>query len=156
MTSTQAPAPAPPPTTADNGEPKRAEQPATGGGIRDRISGYRDRVRAQPGLSHSYRVAVFIVGLVFIVGGFALAVLPGPLTIPPVLIGLWIWSTEFRFAHRLFEAFKEKAREAWAHAQRHPVSSVLITVGGLAAAGAVIWAVQHFALVSKAKEAIGF
>jgi hypothetical protein len=50
---------------------------------------WRERVRSKPGLSQAYRVGVFAVGLLFIALGFALAVLPGPLTIPPVLIGLW-------------------------------------------------------------------
>ena len=38
----------------------------------------------------AYRVGVFVLGLVFILGGFALAIFPGPLTIPPVLLGLYI------------------------------------------------------------------
>jgi hypothetical protein len=116
--------------------------------------GWRDRVRSKPGLRELYRVCVFLVGLVFILGGVALAVLPGPLTIPPVLIGLWIWSTEFRFAKRLFQKFQVKARQAWAHAKAHPVSSALVTVGGLVLAGAVIWAVGHFQLVDRAKDAV--
>ena len=114
----------------------------------------RDRIRSKPGVGQAYRVAVFLVGLLFIAAGIALAVLPGPLTIPPVLLGLWIWSTEFRFAERFFDSFKEKAREAWAHAQRHPVSSAAITVGGLIAAGAAFWAVGHFDLVDRAKTAL--
>jgi len=117
--------------------------------------GWRDRIRSKPGLRHTYRIGVFVVGLLFIVLGLALAVLPGPLTIPPVLLGLWIWSTEFRFAQRFFQSFKAKAREAWAHAKRHPRSSAVITVGGLAAAGAAAWALAHFQLIGKAKEAIG-
>src|SRR3712207_2398758 len=117
--------------------------------------GWRARVRSKPGLSHVYRVGVFLAGLVFIILGFALAVLPGPLTIPPVLLGLWIWSTEFRFARRFFEAFKRKARDAWAHAKVHPVSSAAITIGGLVAAGAAAWAVGHFELVDKARDAVG-
>lgn len=117
--------------------------------------GWRDRIRSKPGLRQTYRIGVFVVGLLFIVLGLALAVLPGPLTIPPVLLGLWIWSTEFRFAHRFFQSFKAKAREAWAHAKRHPRSSTVITVGGLAAAGAAAWALAHFQLIGKAKEAIG-
>jgi hypothetical protein len=115
----------------------------------------RERIRSKPGLAQAYRVGVFLVGLLFIVLGVALAVLPGPLTIPPVLLGLWIWSTEFRFARRLFESFKRQAREAWAHAKRHPVSSAFITIGGLVAAGAAIWAVKHFELIAKAKDAVG-
>jgi hypothetical protein len=72
-----------------------------------------------------------------------------------VLLGLWIWSTEFRFARRLFESFKAKASKAWAHAQRRPVSSAAITIGGLALAGVAAWAVSHYGLVEQAKAAIG-
>ena len=116
---------------------------------------WRDRVRSKPGVGHAYRVGVFIVGLLCIALGFALAVLPGPLTIPPVLLGLWIWSTEFRFAERFFDSFKAKAKEAWRHAKGHPASSAAITIGGLAAAGAGMWAVSHFELVANGKDAIG-
>ena len=117
--------------------------------------GLRDRIRSKPGLGHAYRLAVFVVGLLFIALGFALAVLPGPLTIPPVLLGLWIWSTEFRFAERIFDSFKEKASEAWEHAKRHPRSSALITAGGLCAAVLAGWAIAHYELVARAKDAVG-
>jgi hypothetical protein len=117
--------------------------------------GWRHRVRSQPGIAQLYRVGVFLAGLLFVALGVALAVLPGPLTIPPVLVGLWIWSTEFEWARRFFVSFKNKAREAWRHARQHPVSSALITVGGLAAAGVAFWAVGHFQLVDRAKEAVG-
>jgi uncharacterized membrane protein YbaN (DUF454 family) len=117
--------------------------------------GWRDRVRSQPGIAQLYRVGVFVAGLLFVALGVALAVLPGPLTIPPVLVGLWIWSTEFEWARRFFVSFKKKARDAWAHARQHPVSSALITVGGLAAAGAVFWAVRHYQLVDRVKDALG-
>jgi hypothetical protein len=117
--------------------------------------GWRDRVRSKPGLGHAYRVGVFVLGLLFIALGIGLAVLPGPLTIPPVLLGLWIWSTEFAFAERFFDSFKAKGLEAWHHAKRHPVSSSIITVGGLVAAGVAVWAVSHFALVDKARDALG-
>ena len=116
---------------------------------------WRERVRSKPGIGQTYRVGVFVGGLLFIVLGFALAVLPGPLTIPPVLIGLWIWSTEFRFAERFFDSFKRKAKEAWAHAKVHPASSAAITIGGLAAAGVAMWAVSHFELIAKGKGAVG-
>ena len=115
----------------------------------------RDRIRSKPGLGHGYRIGVFVLGLSCIVVGFALAVLPGPLTIPPVLLGLWIWSTEFAFAERFFDTFKCKAGEAWAHAKRHPASSAVITIGGLALAGVAFWAVGHFELVAKGKDAVG-
>ena len=116
--------------------------------------GWRDRIRTKPGIGQLYRAGVFIAGLLCVAAGFALAVLPGPLTIPPVLLGLYIWSTEFRFAKKIFESFKKKAHDAWAHAKLHPVSSTLITVGGLAAAGVAAWAVSRYELIDKAKDAI--
>jgi uncharacterized membrane protein YbaN (DUF454 family) len=132
--------------TADDGLGEPARVPK---------EGWRDRLRSKPGVGHAYRVGVFVVGLLCIALGFALAVLPGPLTIPPVLLGLWIWSTEFRFAERLFDSFKRKAAEAWARAKARPTSSGAITIGGLAAAGVAMWAVSHYELVAKGKDAIG-
>ena len=41
------------------------------------------------------RVAVFVAGLLLIIIGLVLIVLPGPLTIPPILLGIWLWSREF-------------------------------------------------------------
>lgn len=116
--------------------------------------GRRDRIRSKPGLREAYRVAVFVDGLLCMAVGVALAALPGPLTIPPVLLGLWIWSTEFAFAERLFDRFQDKAKEAWAHAKAHPVSSAAITIGGLIAAAAAFWAVSHYGLIDKAREAV--
>src|SRR3712207_3554890 len=66
----------------------------------------RARLRAKPGIREVYRVVVFIAGLLCMAVGVALMALPGPLTIPPVLLGLWIWSTEFAFAERFFDKFK--------------------------------------------------
>src|SRR4051794_8800438 len=115
----------------------------------------RARIRRKPGIGHAWGAGVFLAGLACIALGFALAVLPGPLTIPPVLLGLWIWSTEFAFAERFFESFKHKAKDAWAHARKHPASSAAITVGGLVLAGVAFWAVGHFELVAKGKDAVG-
>ena len=95
--------------------------------------GFRDRIRHKPGIGQVYRLPVFIVGLAFIILGFVLVVLPGPLTIPPIILGLYIWSTEFAFADRLFDKFREEGRQAWEAAKRKPVQSTLVTVGGLIA-----------------------
>ena len=116
--------------------------------------GWRDRVRSKPGVREAYRLGVFAAGLLCIAAGVALAVLPGPLTIPPVLLGLWIWSTEFRFAQRFLDTFKDKARDAWAHAKAHPIASSCVTGAGLLAAAAALWAVSHYRLVDTAKEAV--
>jgi hypothetical protein len=117
--------------------------------------GFRDRMRQKPGIGHAYRIGVFIVGLLFICLGIALVVLPGPLTIPPVILGLWIWSTEFAFAERFFDKFKEEGREAWAAAKRRPVQSTIVTVGGLIGAGVAIWAVSKYDLIDRGMRAVG-
>ena len=117
---------------------------------------FRARMHSNPGTKTAYRVAIFVAGLLLVLLGAALTVLPGPLTIPPVLAGLYVWSTEFAFARRFFAAFRRQAVAAWQHAKQHPVSSAAITLGGLAAAAAAIWAVGHFQLVDKAMSALGF
>jgi Putative transmembrane protein (PGPGW) len=116
---------------------------------------FRERMHGNPGLLLSWRIGVFVAGLIFVLLGIALTALPGPLTIPPVLVGLWIWSSEFQWAARFFAVFKRTAQEAWQHARQHPVSSAAITAGGLAAAGVAFWAVGHFQLVDQAKVALG-
>ncbi|MCA0146807.1 PGPGW domain-containing protein [Blastococcus sp. LR1] len=117
---------------------------------------FREKVHANPGTAIAWRIGVFAAGLILVMLGIALTVLPGPLTIPPVLAGLWVWSTEFDWARRFFAVFKQKAVAAWRHAKQHPVSSLAVTIGGLAAAGVAFWAVGHFQLVDKATSALGF
>ena len=115
----------------------------------------RFRLRSNPATRTLYRVVVFVAGLLFIAGGVALSVLPGPLTIPPVLVGLWIWSTEFAWAQRLFQRFRVKGREAWQHAKRHPVSSIAVTVGGIVLVVVGIWALRHFQVIEWARATVG-
>ena len=54
------------------------------------------------------RVVVFVVGLLLILLGLVLIVLPGPLTIPPILLGVWLWSREFEFARRWLRPVKKQ------------------------------------------------
>ncbi len=117
---------------------------------------FRVRMHANPGTALLWRALVFLAGLVCVAIGLALTVLPGPLTIPPVVLGLWIWSTEFAWARSIFRTARRKAKETWAHAKQHPVSSAAVTVGGLAVAGVALWAVGHFQLVDRATSALGF
>ena len=116
---------------------------------------FRDRMRAKPGIGQLWRVAVFLVGLLCIAAGGALVVLPGPLTIPPIVLGLWIWSTEFEWAHRFFASAREKGKDAWQHAKKHPVTSTIVTGGGLVLAGFAVWATGHYDLVDRGMAFIG-
>lgn len=116
---------------------------------------WRSRIRANPAAHQVYRVVIFTVGLLCIAAGLALSVLPGPLTIPPVLLGLWVWSTEFAWAQRLFQRFKTKGQQAWQHARRHPISSTAITLGGVVAVVVFVWALRYFDVVTTVRQAVG-
>jgi len=135
-------------TDHEDGDALGGEAPAPRGS-------FRDRVRRNPGTRQVWRVSVFVAGLLCIAAGGALVVLPGPLTIPPIVLGLWIWSTEFAWAHRFFAPAQQKGKEAWAHAKKHPVSSSIVTGGGLVFAGVLIWAFVHFDVMAKAKDLVG-
>ncbi len=116
---------------------------------------WRDRVRRTPGGALALKAVALLIGLTLIAMGFVLVVLPGPLTIPPVLLGLYILSLEFVWADRLLDRAKDNGREAWGSARQQPVRSTLITVGGLTLAAIALWAVSHYDLVARAKEAVG-
>lgn len=140
---------------ASDGGSADARADALGGEAPAPRGSFRARMRANPATRQVWRVGVFVAGLLCVVAGGALVVLPGPLTIPPIVLGLWIWSTEFAWANRFFAPAKEKGKEAWAQAKLHPVSSSLLTLGGLVLAGAVVWAFYHFDLLTRAKELVG-
>ena len=126
-----------------------------GRAAREGDTGWRARLRRTPGGALALKVGVLVVGSLFILLGLAAAVLPGPLTIPPMLLGLYVLASEFDWADRLLQRAKRSAQEAWDKAKRRPVLSAVTTIGGLAAAGVAIWAVGHYSLVDRAREAVG-
>ena len=112
-------------------------------------------MRRTPGGAQAVKVIVFVAGLLFILLGIALAALPGPLTIPPILLGLYIWSTEFAWADRLLDRARASAQEAWEKAKKRPVVTGVVTVAGLIAFGVGVWLVLEYELVDRAKELVG-
>ena len=118
-------------------------------------TGWRAALRRTPGGALLLKAMVFVLGLAFVVLGLVLIVAPGPLTIPPILLGLWIWSTEFAWADRQLERAKAKGRVAWDDARRRPVLSAVVTGGGLVALGVAIWLVARYELVARAREVVG-
>lgn len=117
--------------------------------------GWKAKMRRTPGGALVVKAVVLVSGLFFILLGLALAALPGPLTIPPILLGLWIWSTEFAWAHRLLERAKRSAQEAWENAKRKPVLTGLVTGGGLVALGVGLYLVARYDLVDHVLELAG-
>ena len=96
----------------------------------------RARLRRLPAGEVIVHGLVFLLGAALIALGLALAVLPGPLTIPPVLLGLAVWSLEFDFAQRWLDPFQRRAQAAWDAAKARPVRTGLASGAGLLAAGA--------------------
>ena len=65
-----------------------------------------------------WRILVFVAGLVLILIGVVLVVLPGPLTIPPILLGVWLWALEFEFARRMLRPVQARGAGAWEKAKQ--------------------------------------
>ena len=101
------------------------------------------------------RIVVFVAGLFLIVLGLVLIVLPGPLTIPPILLGVWLWSREFAFARRWLGPWEARGSLAWAQAKRAPVRTTAVTLVGLVGAVVVVWAVAHFGLLDRGRDLVG-
>lgn len=59
------------------------------------------------------RIAVFIAGVVVVLAGVAMLVLPGP-GLVVIILGLGILATEFVWAERALDAAKAKAKAATA------------------------------------------
>jgi hypothetical protein len=117
--------------------------------------GWRARLRATPGGALLLKVLVLVSGSFFILLGLVLVVLPGPLTIPPVLLGLWIWSTEFAWAERLRLRAAVRGRLAMDAARRRPVHSLAVTLFGIALLVAGIVTVSRYDVVGRLTDAFG-
>ena len=101
------------------------------------------------------RVVLFVAGLLLILLGLALIVLPGPLTIPPILLGVWLWSLEFEFARHWLRPIKKQGSAAWDAAKEKPVHTAVVTVLGLVGAAFLIWAALRYDLLDRGRELVG-
>lgn len=97
------------------------------------------------------KVGVFLLGLAFVLLGLALSVLPGPFTIPPVLLGLLIWSLEFAFAQRWVDRARDQAVESWQSAKAHPWRAGLVSGGSIALLVVGLLLAARYGLVEHAK-----
>jgi uncharacterized membrane protein YbaN (DUF454 family) len=101
------------------------------------------------------RVVLFVAGLLLIILGVVLVVLPGPLTIPPILLGLWLWSLEFEFARRWLRPVRARGAVAWEQARRAPIRTGAATALGLVAAAVLIWAALRYDLLARGQDLVG-
>lgn len=118
-------------------------------------TGWRTRLRHTRAGSLLLKGLVLVLGAVFILLGLALVVLPGPLTIPPMLLGLYIWSTEFAWAERLRMKAAVRSRAGWAATRRRPVHATVATVSGLLGLGVAIVAVRRYDVAHALMSAFG-
>ena len=102
--------------------------------------GKRARMRRSRAGALLLKATVFLAGAACIALGLLLVVLPGPLTIPPVLLGVYLWSTEFAWAERMRDMAMVQARVAWEAAKGRPIHTVVATVAGLGLAGVALYA----------------
>jgi hypothetical protein len=94
-----------------------------------------------------FRAGVFVVGLLLVLVGAAMWLLSLLLALPPVFVGLWVWSREFQWGHRLFRAFLRRASSLWSRVKSRPVRWAIITLGGVSVAWVGSWAWGHYGLV---------
>jgi uncharacterized protein (TIGR02611 family) len=79
---------------------------------------WRRRIRASTRWRPLYQGAVFVLGLVLVLGGLALVPLPGPGWLI-VIAGIAVWASEFEPATRLLDFVKDHVRawEQWVRRQ---------------------------------------
>jgi hypothetical protein len=92
------------------------------------------------------RVGVFVVGLLLVLAGAAAWLVSALLSLPAVFLGLWVWSREFHWGHRLFKGFLRHARSLWSRVKARPLRWALITIAGVGSAWGAYWALQHLYL----------
>lgn len=102
--------------------------------------------RENRGRHRLFRVGVFVVGLLMTLVGAAMWLFSLLLAVPPIFAGLWVWSREFLWGHRLFSAFLRRGTALWSRVKSRPVRWAAITLGGVGVAGAGYWAWGHYGL----------
>lgn len=132
-------------------------RPAAGrwGRAANRYRAWRVRLDRHAVLAVAWRGLVFLVGLLLVVLGIVLSVLPGPLTIPPVLAGVALWATEFGWARRLFRRARQAGDRTWRQTREHPVRAGGAILAGLSGLVAVVVAVMHWRLLDRMSELVG-
>jgi uncharacterized protein (TIGR02611 family) len=107
----------------------------------DKAREWRERIRQNKSLNHTYRIVVAILGTVIILAGIALLPLPGPGWLI-IFLGLGLLASEFDWAKRVLDYAKKKvgAWTDWVQEQNWFVRILL----GLACLAIVLGAVYGF------------
>lgn len=97
-----------PAETGDPADPAGAADQAPRPRLHVRVRG---RIRKNRPLDLTWRVGVFVVGVLFVIAGLIMFVTPGPGWLA-LLLGLAVLATEFAWAERLLHWARRKAKEA--------------------------------------------
>jgi uncharacterized protein (TIGR02611 family) len=111
--------------TVSSQEPRRHR-------FRHGVRRVRRRARRNRTLDATWRVGVFVVGVVFVLAGLIMFVTPGPGWLA-IILGLAILATEFAWAQRILHWSRQRARAASAKALDPKVRrrNLLIALGVL-------------------------
>lgn len=100
---------------------------------------WRRRLRANPTTRPVLRTAVALVGLVLLLGGFALVPLPGPGWLI-VILGLAVWASEIEPAADLLEWVKKNVRSWEEWVRRQPLwVKALVGLATFVFVASVVW-----------------
>lgn len=101
---------------------------------------WRQRLRARPHTRITLRIVVGTLGTLLILAGFVTGPIPGPGGVPLVLLGLAVWSSEFRWAHRLMNRFRRVLQQLRRWPRRRKIVAIAAAlVIGWAALYAGLW-----------------
>jgi uncharacterized protein (TIGR02611 family) len=90
----------------------RDQDPGVLARVSQRAKGLRSWVYERPGGAQAWRIGIALSGLVVIIVGIVLLVVPGPGWVV-IFAGLGIWATEFAWAKSLLR-FVRRTVDAWA------------------------------------------
>jgi uncharacterized protein (TIGR02611 family) len=89
-------------------------------GGRKRFTVLRSRVRSLPGGHHLWRIGIALAGLVVVVAGAIMLVIPGP-GWAVIFLGFGIWATEFPWARALLQFARRWVASMTSWIRRRPL-----------------------------------
>ncbi|MGI9126305.1 MAG: TIGR02611 family protein [Mycobacterium sp.] len=118
-------------------------------GLRHRIAGRREQIRARPVADFAYRVAVGVIGFIVLAVGVAAIPYPGP-GWAIVFLGLAILASEFYWAHRTLAFTRRRydsamswfRRQSWWVQALGALFTAAVVVGTLWLLGALAWSAR--------------
>jgi uncharacterized protein (TIGR02611 family) len=116
--------------------------------VKSRLTAWRAWIRRHTLLNNAWRIAVFTVGVIVLLAGIVMLILPGP-GWAAIFVGFAILATEFAWAQSVLTSAKNTARRAKERAldprtrRRNQAAAV---AGGVVVAAAILTYLAFFGL----------